>query len=103
MNHTIQNTNETFLLEDFDIIRLSELNPDRLVGVNINKIFLFISKYNDNPKRKSELNILKNILNDLYKEGNKKTPMYTPMTINDVIICFGDYINSLPKSTFINL
>ncbi len=87
-------------LEDFDIIELVNKFPNQKIGVNVNRIYIQIAKYNGNPERDVEIQILKNTL---YSASNKKhfDSRYVMMTLHDVVKCFGKCLKYLPNSTFV--
>ena len=88
------------ILEDYDIRSLSKAFPQQEVGVNVNRIYIQIAKFSNNPKRTEEIGILKNAL-FLAQDDNYRDYRYTVMTLNDVMKCFGRYLKKMPRSTFI--
>lgn len=99
MNKNIRTT-DALLLEDFDIIGLSQKFPEQEIGVNVNRIYIQIAKYNQNPKRENEIKILKKALVSASNE-NHLDSKYSIMTLKDVMVCFGGCLKTLPKSTFV--
>lgn len=93
-------TNSTLFLEDFDIKNLSELFPLLEVGVRITTIYAQIARFSNNPSRHKEISILRDALS---KAGNDKYRQYryVSMTLQDIIVCFGDNLKSLPIASFI--
>ncbi|MBE5739226.1 MAG: hypothetical protein E7349_00040 [Clostridiales bacterium] len=96
----VRKTNNALMLENFDIKNLSLQFPQQSVGVNVNRIYIQIAKYNQNPNRRTEVQILKRVLATAY---NKKyiDSKYIVMTLEEVMQCFGEGLKILPKSTFI--
>lgn len=86
--------------EDFDIIELVKKFPNEKIGVNVNRIYIQIAKYNGNPERDVEIQILKDTL---YSASNNKhfDSRYVMMTLHDVVKCFGKCLKHLPNSTFV--
>lgn len=86
--------------EDFDIIELVKKFPNEKIGVNVNRIYIQIAKYNGNPERDVEIQILKDTL---YSASNNKhfDSRYVMMTLHDVVKCFGKCLKNLPNSTFV--
>lgn len=92
--------NNTLILEDFDIKNLSKLFPLLEVGVRITTIYAQIARFCNNPSRHKEINLL---LDALGTAGNDKYRQYryVSMTLQDIIVCFGDNLKSLPVASFI--
>lgn len=98
MNRAI-NSN-ALLLEDFDIVNMQKCCPDETIGVNVNRIYIQIAKYGNNPKRAEELKILSNAISNIGGRGVIEEPKYVPMKVCDVTKCFRQYLKKLPKRTF---
>lgn len=94
------NDMSAYLLEDFDIIKLSTIYPELEVGVNTNRIYIQITKFFHNPYRRDELQLLNNALSQA-KNANHIDTRYTAMRIKDILVCFGPHLTTLPKSTFL--
>ena len=98
MSSIIRNKH-ALLLEDFDIIKLNKMHPHQKVGVNINRIYIQIAKFSQNPNRSQEIQILKKAI--VKADGIKlRESRYVVMELPDVMFCFGDNLKKLPKSTF---
>ena len=89
------------LLEDFDIKHLNSVFPNQKVGVNVNRIYIQIAKYNQNPNRSQEVKILQKAIAHANNKYHYDT-RYTVMELQDVVFCFGKNLKKLPKSTFIS-
>lgn len=89
------------ILEDFDIINLNKIFPKQKVGVNVSRIYVQIAKFNQNPNRVEEIEILQKAVSYATNKNNIDS-RYTIMELQDVILCFGNSLKNLPKSTFIS-
>lgn len=93
-------TMDALILEDFDIVGLSEECPEQEVGVRVSHIYVQIAKIRNNPTKRIEVQILLEALNNANHKKNMSS-RYVTMKINDVIRCFGNDLKTIPKSTFI--
>ena len=89
------------LLEDFDIKDLSKTFPNQKIGVNVSRIYIQIAKFNQNPKRTKEIEILQRTIAHASNKYNIDAK-YAVMELQDVVLCFGKNYKKLPKSTFIS-
>lgn len=90
----------SLLLEIYDIKGLQKELPKKKIGVNVNRIYIQIAKYNCNPNRVTEIQILKKALLNVSNK-NHFDSRYATMNLEDVIKCFGANLNKLPKTTFV--
>ena len=97
---------DMLFLEDFDIARMLKECPEEYVGVNVNRIYVQITKYALNPERAVELNILSEALRRARDVKTGVDCRYIPMQVKEIGSCFGQQKNKLsklPKTTFIKL
>ncbi len=97
---------DMLFLEDFDIARMLKDCPDQYVGVNVNRIYVQITKFALNPQRTEELNILSDALRRARDIKTGVDCRYIPMRVSEIGSCFGQHKNmlsKLPKTTFIKL
>ena len=91
----------TLFLEDFDIINMSKWEPDREIGVSINRIYIQIAKICHNSKKQQELYLLLSALSQLNYKEDLIEPKYVQMKVGIAKKCFEGYLKKLPKKTFI--
>lgn len=89
------------ILEDFDIKDLSQNFPNQKIGVNVSRIYVQIAKFNQNPSRTEEIQILQKAIAYTSNKYNMDAK-YTIMELQDVVLCFGKSLKKLPKSTFVS-
>lgn len=94
---------DALLLEDFDIRSLAKLAPQKEIGVNVNRIYSQIAKISGNPRRNNELQILVKAISSIKPNKGGIDPVYIPMKMDDVALCFSKRLKTLPKNTFIDL
>lgn len=93
-------TSNAVFLEDFDIRGLYKERPQLKVGVKKGVVCCQIAIFSGNPKRKKELKILCDALENS-KSSNYKDNKYTTLSCADIMKCFKNQLNTLPKTTFI--
>lgn len=86
-------------LEDFDIVGLSKIFPEYEIGVHINRVFSQIAKYNQNPFREEETEILKRVALS-GRNSKRHDSKYVIMRLRDVAFCFGHSLKHMPKTSF---
>ena len=91
---------DALILQDFDIKGLHLLSPKMVVGVRISTIYCQFAKYGNNPSRENEITILLNALHSVRNDRYRRY-RYVPMTLQDVISCFGRDLKKLPISSFV--
>lgn len=91
---------DSYMLQSFDILSMSEVDPEFEVGVNVNRIYIQIAKYSFDPGRADELKILYNAVDRLYDVNMHIDSRYITMCIGDIMACFGDGLKKLPRTTF---
>jgi len=93
-------------LEDFDIARMLEECPEEYVGVNVNRIYVQITRFALNSERTRELGILTKALQRAQNQRTGIDCKYIPMQVKEIGLCFGQQKNmlkKLPKTSFVKL
>lgn len=87
-------------LDNLDLRYFEKCNPKMKVGVNVSRIYIQIAKFCNNPLRKTEIQLLRNALQGV---SNKKhvDSRYAIMCVEDIVKCFEEGSNTLPKYTFV--
>lgn len=98
MNKKYMEIDEIFV-NRFDVEDYINKFAEDQIGVNVNRIYLQIAKFDQNPKRKTEVQVLKNAAMTACNK-NHYDSKYVAMKLEDVILCFGNNFKSLPKTTF---
>lgn len=90
---------EIFYLEDFDIKSLYRDFPNCKIGVKTTTIYAQMAKYHQNPTRIVQSRILHNALQSA-RVSKHLDSKYIVMELSEVILCFGESLKKLPKTTF---
>ena len=88
-----------------DILAIAESNPERLIGVNTNRVYSQIARMGRNPDKQEAQAILISALEDaivkIEIDGKtvKKDPPFVPVKAYDLKNCFGKQLKKLSESS----
>ena len=100
METEISNSNGLFL-DTRSIKELYKINPKKKVGVNKGIIYCQIARYSSNPKKRNEMLILCKVV-EKSKPNVYYEPRYSIMSCEEILKCFDNQLNILPRTSFVN-